>query len=442
MGSFSTDGGVQESPVYGVKLSSVVPAGVTRDKKDRKLTSMDLIMKLHYLKGLYFFSKDAVEGLQIMDLKKPMFQLLDLCSAAAGRIRRSDSGRPFIKCNDGGVRIIEAQTNFTLHEWLRINDWSLHSLLVSNQVLGPELGFSPLILLQFTWFRCGGMSLGLRWAHVLGDAFSASRFINLLGHIMAGHAPPKLLNLQEPAPPTSSKSNTGSQSQMLSAKQIEPVGDYWLSINNCKMGLYTFQITASRLTQLQSKISSGSDINPISPFEALSVVIWQSMARIREHKEPRIVTICRNHSNDRETRILSLINNQIFSTVEVDFSVVNAKLSELAALIVQGSVEEVNLIEETVERDQGLSDFIVYGRNLTFVDLEEAEIYGLGIKGHKPVFANYAIDGIGDQGVVIVLPGPENGEEHGSGGRIVTISLPEDQLLQLKGELSKEFCIA
>ncbi|XP_042508598.1 protein ECERIFERUM 2 [Macadamia integrifolia] len=439
MGSIDS---VRESPVYGIKLSSVVPATVTGNDRDRELSSMDLFMKLHYLRGLYFFSKDAVEGLMISDFKEPMFKWLNLWTAASGRIRKSELGRPFIKCNDGGVRIIEAQTNFTLDQWLRNNDWSLHCLLVSNQVLGPDLAFSPLVVLQFTWFKCGGMSLGLSWAHVLGHAFSASRFINMWGHILSGHPPPKSLNmLEEPepepepgAPPTSEKSIT---SQLLSAKRIEPVGDHWLSVKNCKMEAYTFQITASQLTQLQSKISS-------EPFEALSVVIWQCLARIRENNEPRTVTICRKDSHYRETsNLISLSNNQmLLSVVKADISVGEANPSDLAALIVKGSVEEESLIEETVEGDRGLSDYIVYGTNLTFVDLEEVEIYGLEIRGHKPVFANYAIDGIGEEGVVLVLPGPENDGERGRGGRTVTISLPEDQLLKLKGELSKELFIA
>ncbi|XP_043709489.1 protein ECERIFERUM 2 [Telopea speciosissima] len=434
MGSASIDG-VGESPVYGIKLSSVVPAAITGNNRDHKLSCMDLMMKLHYLRGLYFFSKDAVEGLNNLEIKESLFKLLDHCSAASGRIRRSELGRPFIKCNDTGVRIIEAQTNFTLDEWLRSNDWSLHSLLVSNQVLGPDLHFSPLVLLQITRFKCGGISLGLSWAHLLGDAFSASRFINLWSHIMADHPPPKLLNTPEPEPelPTSEKPIT---SQFLSAKRIEPVGDYWLSVNNCKMEAYTFQINASQLTQLQSKI-------PSEPFEALSVVIWQCIARIRENNEPRTVTICRKDSRNGETNNLSLSNNQILlSVVKADFSVGDAKPSELATLIVQGSVEERTLIEETVERDQGLSDYIVYGTNLTFVDLEGVEIYGFEIRGHKPVFANYAIHGIGEEGVVLVLPGPEKVGEQGRGGRTVTISLPEDQLFKLKGELSKELYIA
>ncbi|PRQ58921.1 hypothetical protein RchiOBHm_Chr1g0364531 [Rosa chinensis] len=39
---------------------------------------MDLAMKLHYIKGIYLFQSDAVKGLAVNDLKKPMFQLLQL----------------------------------------------------------------------------------------------------------------------------------------------------------------------------------------------------------------------------------------------------------------------------------------------------------------------------------------------------------------------------
>ncbi|KAF3666916.1 Global transcription factor group [Capsicum annuum] len=65
-----------------------------------------------------------------------------------GRFRRAESGRPYIKCNDCGARFIEAQCDKTLEEWLEMKDAPLEKLLASNQVLGPELAFSPPILIQ------------------------------------------------------------------------------------------------------------------------------------------------------------------------------------------------------------------------------------------------------------------------------------------------------
>ena len=46
----------------------------------------------------------------------------------------------------------------------------------------------------------------------------------------------------------------------------------------------------------------------------------------------------------------------------------------------------------------------MYGANLTFVNLEEADFYGMELKGQKPVHVSYFIDGVGDEGVVLVTP--------------------------------------
>jgi Transferase family len=137
--------------VYGHKQSTVVPASMTGEV-NHDLTNMDLAMKLHYLRGVYYFKKsDIVDSLTVLKMKEPMFHLLDIYYQISGRIRRPEEpgSRPFVKCNDCGVRIVEATCNVTLDEWL--NDKELLSLckhLVPVEVLGPNLYFSPLTYIQ------------------------------------------------------------------------------------------------------------------------------------------------------------------------------------------------------------------------------------------------------------------------------------------------------
>lgn len=151
-----------EKLLHGIKISSVVPATVTGEAAVHELCNMDLAMKLHYLRIVYYYKKEAAEGLNIFALKKPMFKWLDLYCTVAGRIRRADSGRPFIKCNDGGVRIVEAQCHMALDEWLDMEGGggsSLHKQLVSDKLLGPELFFSPLVYLQVRYLSITYISL-------------------------------------------------------------------------------------------------------------------------------------------------------------------------------------------------------------------------------------------------------------------------------------------
>lgn len=138
----------EKSAVYGHLFSTVVPGDVTDDAVVHEFADMDLVMKLHYLRAVYYFRQS--DGLAINVLKKPMFPWLNVLYPLAGRIRRDEAGRPFIKCNDCGLRIVEASCSKTLEEWLDVEDDSRWRNLVPEKVLGPELPFSPSVFIQVT----------------------------------------------------------------------------------------------------------------------------------------------------------------------------------------------------------------------------------------------------------------------------------------------------
>ncbi|XVF84582.1 hypothetical protein PTKIN_Ptkin17bG0048600 [Pterospermum kingtungense] len=414
--------------VYNLRISSVGPGRLTGSNVVHDLSGLDLAMKLHYLKGVYLFSSQAVEGLTLMHMKETMFYCLNDYYITCGRIKRTESGRPCIKCNDCGVRFVEGVCDKTIDEWLEIADDSLHNLLVYHNPIGPELSFSPTIYLQVTRFKCGGISIGMSWAHILGDAFAASDFINSWGRFLSGlklngplTLPRSLTKTQKPVDPK----------EPLSAKQVNPVGDLWVTANNCKMRTFSFYLNTRKLSSSQAKISGEDEGKRISPFDSICAVIWQCIAKVRQGFEPQIVTVCRK---DPHYDSNALINGQIISSIKADFSVVEADLKKLAMLLADDEgLDERNKIEVAVEKDDGLTDYIMYGTNLTFVNLENANLYEMEIKGQKPKFAYYSIQGVGDEGVVLFLPGPpDKGTE-----RLVTITLPEDQVLELKTELKK-----
>ncbi|XP_015885908.3 protein ECERIFERUM 2 [Ziziphus jujuba] len=425
-----------QSPVIGKKLSSVVPAKNRGENEVHELTEMDLAMKLHYIRGLYFFERNAVQGVSVKDLKDALFPLLDNYFTTAGRIRRSETGRPMTKCNDAGVRTVEAYCEKTIDEWLATKGGSCFSDgLCYNQVLGPDLYFSPLVFLQFTWFKCGGLAVGLSWAHILGDPFSASIFINTWGEIMADRFPQMSIRYVSKSQ-KSKLLNSLIVKKPFSMKQIDPVGDHWLIANYCKMETRSFQITGKDLDRLISTICYGNQTTRASHFDILTAIIWKSLYRIRENLGPTRVTICTSNkdAHKREKEIPN--NGMMFSTVEADFlKGVEVDVLELAIMISEKRVDENERIEEMAGRENGKLDFIVYGANLTFVNLEEADIYEVEMKGKKPVFASYSIEGIGDEGVVLVLQGPKYGEEEGCCGRTITMVLPQHELSLIENEL-------
>ncbi|KAI4317358.1 hypothetical protein L6164_025231 [Bauhinia variegata] len=421
----------EESLVYDVRLSSVGPGHISGSDQFHNPSGLDLAMKLHYLRVVYFFESEAAKDLTIMKIKESMFYWLIPHFIACGRFRKTESGRPFIKCNDCGARFIEAKCRKTLDEWLEMKDWPLYKLLVSQQVIGPELSFSPLVLLQVTFFKCGGMSIGLSWAHVLGDPLSASEFMKTWGQFISGLRPNIPSNIPRSAPLTEEPQNHPEpEKDPVSTKRVNPVGDHWIPANNCKMDTFSFHLTSSQLNYLQAQFW-GPNIEEIPHFESLCAVIWRCIAKIREGSEPNRVTICRKDPyNHRGHDIIG--NKQLISKVETNFSIANADLRKLASMLADEGVDERKEIDKAVENDQGVTDFFVYGANLTFLDLEDAHLYGLELKGLKPKFVYCTLQGVGDEGAIVVLPWPKGSITNGNEGRFVTIILPEDQLGKLK----------
>lgn len=219
----------------------------------------------------------------------------------------------------------------------------------------------------------------------------------------------------------------------LSLKWVDPVGDHWIPLNGIRMETFSFTITPTQITNLQKKIMG-------SFFESLCAIIWQCIAKYRQAddgSEPKTVTICKKDTNRHKSGELS--NSLIISTVKAELSVLEADPKKLASLLAEQAIDETTQIEEAVEKDQGVSDFIVYGANLTFVDWQETDLYGLEFQGHKPEFVSYTIQGVGDKGAVIVLPGPKDVGNGGVGeeGRLVTLILPEGEVLEIQSELKK-----
>ncbi|KDP39334.1 hypothetical protein JCGZ_01091 [Jatropha curcas] len=419
--------------VYNLKISSVGPGWATDSEAVHEPNSIDLAMKLHYLKSVYFFCSEACQGLTISCLKESMFYWLNDYYITCGRFRRNDAGRPYLKCNDCGIRMIEAECDTSLDEWLELKDSSLNDMLVYHLPIGPELSFSPPVYFQATKFKCGGLSFGLSWAHILGDPFSASYYMNMLSPFLAGVRSNRPVKVTK-QPKTLGKSEN-IKAPPLSLKRVDPVGDHWVTANNCKMQTFSLYLTASQVSHLLSNMWGQSPNKETPLFESLCAIIWQCIAKVREGHDPKIVTICKKDPTNPENEILS--NNQIISSAKADFSIIDSNLKKLAMLLVDGAIDERDQIDETVENNDGSLDYIVYGANLTFINLENANSYELELNGFKPKFVYHTIQGVGDEGAVLLFPWPEYCDKYDDKGRVVTIISPEKEVIKLKSELKK-----
>ncbi|KAK1411137.1 hypothetical protein QVD17_37681 [Tagetes erecta] len=393
---------------------------------------MDLAMKLHYIRTVYYFPSQAFEGLTVINIKETMFYWLNLAYIPCGRFRKSDSGRPHVKCNDCGVRLIEARCNMSLDEWLESEDDAKHKLVVPNQVLGPDLFYSPPVLMQLTKFKCGGTAIGVSWAHVLGDAFTAAAFMNMWGQSTSKQSPIKPLLMAHSK--TQAQNPKSPIKDPLVVKRVDPVGDHWVTLSDTKMEMFSIHVSWDELASVQSKICGDKDNHQLPPFESICTAVWQCVAKVKHGLHANVVTICKK---DESNTFEGVITNkgQRVKVVKTDVSVEELSPMELGLLVMNQAVDETDIVEEAVDFDDGLRDFLVYGANLTFVDLLDAPVYDLNIRGYKPVYVNCGIDNVGDEGLVLVFRSRKDDKD----GVKVSITFAEKHMLDLKLMLKKEW---
>lgn len=285
-----------------------------------------------------------------------------------------------------------------------------------------------LLVEQFTRFECGGMAIGYSWSHVLGDAASATNCINLWGDFLSGNNPPtkrpfRLIDMQNTAQDSAKHIIASPQKPAPVIKQVEIANDRWLFPNSCKMATHSFRITETELHKMQREQKLH--------FELIAALFWLCLSKIQSGRELKLATICRHRTENKCCDMLG--NNIRTSTIKLDSSAASVGLFKLANLIVKHQLES---IEQLVDRKSGKPDFILYGANLTFVDMGGINLFGLELKGQRPVKVDLSIDGVGDEGAVLVLPGPQKSDV------TVMVILPEDQIPKLRQVLDSEFGIA
>ncbi|XP_037486931.1 protein ECERIFERUM 26-like [Triticum dicoccoides] len=409
--------------VHGHRLSTVVPSSVT-EVEGYELGDADLAFRLHYLRGVYYYAAgEVVRGVTTKVLKDPMFPWLDAYYPVAGRVRRpaddaageqEASRRPYVKCNDCGVRIVEAQCERALDEWLRDDAVDRVRQLCYDKVLGPELFFSPLLYVQVTKFKCGAMALGFSWAHLIGDVATATTCFNHWAKILGGKTPDAVTVNPRNEPQDRAPADAAVPR---SVKSVGPIEDYWFVPAGVDMAGYSFHVTEPMLTRLQQQEPAAAG----GAFELISALLWQTVAKIRAAKEVKTVTVVRNDMSARSGN--SLANEQRVGYVEAGSPPAKTDVSELAALLAK------NVVDETAAVVAFPGDVIIYGANLTFVDMEQVDLYGLEIKGQRPAHVEYGLDGVGEEGAVLVQPDADGR------GRVVTAVLPKDEVEALRAAL-------
>lgn len=279
-----------------------------------------------------------------------------------------------------------------------------------------------LLGLQITNFKCGGLALGFSWAHLIGDVSSAATCFNKWAQILSGKKPEPTVLTPENKPLHEGHSPAGAAAPR-SVKQVGPIEDHWLVPTGRDMACYTFHVTDPTLKKLQQQAPGTT-----GTFELVAALMWQTVAKIRG--EVDTVTVVKNDVAARSGKALG--NEMKVGYVEASgSSPAKTDVAELAALLAKGVVDETAAVAAFA------GDVLVYGgAHLTLVDMEQVDFYGLEIKGQRPVHVEYGMDGVGEEGAVMVQPDADGR------GRVVTAVLPRDEIESLCAALGSALLAA
>ncbi|KAJ6744466.1 SHIKIMATE O-HYDROXYCINNAMOYLTRANSFERASE-LIKE [Salix purpurea] len=145
------------------------------------LSNMDLLNPIRfYVLTVYLYKPNgSSDFFEAEVLKEALRKVLVPFYPAAGRLARDENGRIEINCNGEGVLLVVADTDSTTEELGEfMPSMKLQQLIPTVDTNLEDISRDPLVLLQVTSFKCGGVCLGVGWHHTLADGTGALHFMN------------------------------------------------------------------------------------------------------------------------------------------------------------------------------------------------------------------------------------------------------------------------
>ncbi|KAJ6422844.1 hypothetical protein OIU84_027759 [Salix udensis] len=144
------------------------------------LSNLDLLHPRYYLPTVYLYRPNgSSDFFEAEVLKEALRKVLVPFYPVAGRLARDENGRIEINCNGEGVMLVVADTDSTTEELGEfMPSMKLRQLIPTVDTNLEDISRNPLLLLQVTSFKCGGVCLGVGWHHTLADGTGALHFIN------------------------------------------------------------------------------------------------------------------------------------------------------------------------------------------------------------------------------------------------------------------------
>ncbi|CAN1190770.1 Shikimate O-hydroxycinnamoyltransferase [Linum perenne] len=312
-----------------VKESTMVQPAAETPKVGLWNSNVDLVVPRFHTPSVYFYRPTgAADFFDPAALKHGLSKALVPFYPMAGRLRRDEDGRIEINCNAEGVLFVVAETTSL------IDDFGDFAPTLELRQLIPAVDYSggistyPLLVLQVTFFKCGGVSLGVGMQHHAADGFSGLHFVNTWSDMSRGldlTLPPfidrTLLRARDPPrpafhhieyqPPPTLKTEKTSSAAAVAAEKTDTAAPAAVSI---------FKLTKDQLNALKSKSKEAGNTIIYSSYEMLAGHVWRSACKARgltDDQDTKLYIATDGRSRLRPPLPEGYFGNVIFTTTPV-----------------------------------------------------------------------------------------------------------------------------
>ncbi|KAL8056319.1 hypothetical protein ABFX02_04G112000 [Erythranthe guttata] len=275
-----------------VKRSALVPPAAATPAVSLWNSNVDLVVPNFHTPSVYFYRPTgAADFFDAAVLKAALGRALVPFYPMAGRLKRDEDGRIEIDCNAEGVLFVEAESDGQVDEYGDFAPTLELRRLIPAVDYTQGISTYPLLVLQVTHFKCGGVSLGVGMQHHVADGFSGLHFINAWSDMARGlplalepFIDRTLLRARDPPqpqfkhieyqPPPAMKSAATLTPQPTSGggKAAPPAEEAAVSI---------FRLTRDQIVALKAKSKDGGNTVSYSSYEMLAGHVWRSVCMAR-----------------------------------------------------------------------------------------------------------------------------------------------------------------
>ncbi|XP_044472452.1 protein ECERIFERUM 26 [Mangifera indica] len=396
---------------------------------------LDRLMEKNHLRIVYYYSSKGARkaGELTKKLRESMAEVLTCFPVVTGRLQKNSEGQWMIKCNDAGVRMVEARARGSVDDWLRNVNREKERKLVYWEDMHHKPYFWSTFYVQITEFEEGGLAIGLSCFHLLADPICATMFIKAWADITSAQimlTPPYV----HPLPPRRiGNMNPNHKHHTALINHYKSSIERSIPFTTTKHVTVTLSFTDPMVRACIAMARPPGAADP-SPFAALAGLFWVCVSRVKGTTEGLVnMSICLDMRKELGLDKGFFGNCLVYNKVQAD-SFDENKLSGAAEAI--GEVVRkmdnegiMDLIEWLGQNDSRISPPLMNGCELICANLEGLDSCSAAFEeGLTPSRISCYVEPALGEGQILVLP---SSTSEGPLSRMIMATLTEDEAVRL-----------